>query len=71
VVKISPVPLLVVHGDRDPVVPVAQGRELYRNAKQPKTMFEVKAGGHGDALSRDGGAYRKRVLAWLKESLDG
>jgi hypothetical protein len=69
--KISPVPLLVVHGARDPVVPVAQGRELYRAAGEPKTLFEVKEAGHGDALARDGGAYRKRVLAWLAETLDG
>jgi fermentation-respiration switch protein FrsA (DUF1100 family) len=68
--KISPVPLLVVHGDRDEVVPVVQGRELYRNARHPKTLFEVKAGRHGDALSRDGGAYRKRVLGWLDKTLN-
>ena len=69
--KISPVPLLVVHGERDIVVPVAQGRELFRSAGQPKTIFEVAAAGHGDALSRDGGAYRKRMLAWLEEMLEG
>ncbi len=69
--KISPVPLLVVHGERDIVVPVAQGRELFRSAGQPKTIFEVKAAGHGDALSRDGGAYRKLMLSWLEETLDG
>jgi fermentation-respiration switch protein FrsA (DUF1100 family) len=69
--KLSPVPLLVVHGSRDPVVPVAQGRALFHAAAEPKTLFEVKDAGHGDALSRDGGAYRKRVLAWLEETLDG
>ena len=69
--KISPVPLLVVHGDRDIVVPLAQGRELFRTAREPKTLFEVRNGGHGDALSRDQGAYRKRVLAWLEETLGG
>lgn len=68
--KISPVPLLVVHGARDEVVPVEQGRELYRSARKPKTLFEVAGGRHGDALYRDNGAYRKRVLAWLAETLD-
>jgi len=67
--KISPVPLLVVHGGRDEVVPVSQGRELFRSARNPKTFFEVEAGRHGDALYRDGEAYRKRVLAWLAETL--
>jgi fermentation-respiration switch protein FrsA (DUF1100 family) len=63
--KLSPVPLLVVHGSRDEVVPVAQGRQLFASAREPKTLFEVKAGRHGDALSRDNGAFRRRMLEWL------
>jgi uncharacterized protein len=34
--KLSPVPLLVVHGTRDEVVPVSQGRQLYQSAQEPK-----------------------------------
>lgn len=67
--KLSPVPLLVVHGSRDEVVPVSQGRELYEKARQPKTLFEVKTGRHGDSLARDHGEFRKRMLAWLSERI--
>jgi len=63
--RISPVPLLVIHGTKDEIVPFSQGKELFERAKTPKTLFEVKNGRHGDALSRDGGAYRKRMLDWL------
>ncbi len=69
--KLSPVPLLVVHGTRDEIVPITQGKELYQAAHQPKTLFEVKEGHHGDSLARDQGAYRKLVLAWLEKTLDG
>jgi uncharacterized protein len=69
--KLSPVPLLVVHGARDEVVPVAQGRQLFQSAVEPKTMFEVEAGRHGDALSVNNGHYRKRMLVWLADKLDG
>lgn len=69
--KLSPVPLLVVHGTRDEIVPVSQGRQLYETAAQPKTLFEVKAGRHGDSLARDNGAFRKRMLAWLAREMDG
>ena len=69
--KLSPVPLLVVHGTRDEIVPVSQGRQLFENARQPKSLFEVKDGHHGDSLARDQGAYRKRVLVWLGERMDG
>jgi len=69
--KISPVPLLIVHGTRDELVPVAQGRLLFKIAGEPKTLFEVKDGHHGDSLVRDHGAYRKKLLAWLDEALKG
>ena len=63
--KICGTPLLIVHGQKDQVVPFAQGKQLFDLANEPKTLFEVKEGDHGDSLSRDEGAYRKKVLAWL------
>jgi fermentation-respiration switch protein FrsA (DUF1100 family) len=69
VMKVAPLPLLIVHGSNDEVVPVAHGRQLFGAAGMPKTFFEVKGGRHGDALVRDDGAYRKKVLAWLAEQL--
>ncbi|MGD7654626.1 MAG: alpha/beta hydrolase [Verrucomicrobiales bacterium] len=67
--KLSPIPLLIVHGTLDEIVPVSQGRLLYKAAGQPKTLFEVKAGRHGNALYRDHGAYRKRMLKWLSNAV--
>ncbi|MGJ8643046.1 MAG: alpha/beta hydrolase [Luteolibacter sp.] len=65
--KITETPLLVIHGDKDQVVPLVQAKELFELANEPKTFFEVKGGTHGDSLSRDGGAYRKHMLKWLEE----
>lgn len=67
--KLTPTPLLVVHGSRDEVVPFSQGLQLYETAAEPKTLFEVKSGRHGTALSDDDGAYRKKMIAWLDEIL--
>jgi fermentation-respiration switch protein FrsA (DUF1100 family) len=69
--KLTPVPLLVVHGTRDEVVPVSQGRQLFEAAGEPKTLFEVKTGRHGTALSDDGGTYRRKMIAWLDEVMEG
>jgi uncharacterized protein len=55
--RLAPVPLLVIHGTSDEIVPFSQGKELYERAAQPKTLFEVQHGQHG--------AYRKRMLAWM------
>ncbi len=65
ITKITRTPLLVIHGDLDQVVPFSQAEELFGLANEPKTLFEVEGGHHGDSLSKDGGAYRKRMLAWL------
>lgn len=67
--RLAPTPLLVIHGTKDQVVPFSQGNELFEKGAQPKTLFAVKDGQHGDALVRDHGAYRKRMLAWLDDQL--
>jgi len=69
IAKIAPLPLLIVHGTDDEVVPFAQGKQLFEAAQQPKTMFEVKGGRHGDSLLRNQGAYRQKLLRWLDERL--
>jgi fermentation-respiration switch protein FrsA (DUF1100 family) len=70
VAKLAPLPLLIVHGTNDEVVPFSQGKELFEAARQPKTMFVVKGGHHGDSLVRNDGAYRKKLLEWLAGKLD-
>lgn len=69
VAKLAPVPLLVIHGTADAVVPLAQGNELFAAAKEPKTLFTVKGGGHGNALILNGNEYRRKLLEWLDARL--
>lgn len=63
--KLAPVPLLIVHGTQDRMVPLGQGEKLFKKAKAPKTFFKIEAGSHTDALARNDGEYRKKMLAWL------
>jgi len=65
VVAKLPVPLLMIHGTADAVVPIAQGHQLYAAANEHKTFFEVVGGRHFDSLCRNNGEYRKKTLAWL------
>ena len=62
-----PVPLLIVHGTADEIVPIAQGRSLFAAAVPRKTFFEVKGGKHGDSLARNHGEYRKKMLDWMAQ----
>jgi uncharacterized protein len=55
-------PLLVIHGDRDSVVPFHHGQRLFAMANQPKTFVRMPGSEH-NTLTRDG-AY-KHVWTFL------
>jgi fermentation-respiration switch protein FrsA (DUF1100 family) len=50
------IPLLVLHGDRDQIVPFAQGRQVFDAAPEPKRFFAIPGAGHNDTylVGRDG-----------------
>jgi pimeloyl-ACP methyl ester carboxylesterase len=52
------VPLLVVHGKRDPIVPPAMGLELYARAPGRRALLLVDAAAHADAARVDADAYQ-------------
>ncbi|HEX8136622.1 MAG TPA: alpha/beta hydrolase [Pyrinomonadaceae bacterium] len=39
-------PILIAHGDPDPVIPVEQGRKLYAAANEPKKLLVYPGAGH-------------------------
>ena len=43
-------PILVAHGDRDEVVPVALGEALFAAAREPKRFFRVAGAQHNDVF---------------------
>ena len=59
-------PLLVLHGDRDDIVPVAQGKELCAAFAGPKEFVLATGCGHNDLpLERDG-PFGERIAAFLQ-----
>jgi fermentation-respiration switch protein FrsA (DUF1100 family) len=42
------VPLLIMHGARDPTIPVAFGERLFALAQEPKQFVRFSEGGHND-----------------------
>ena len=59
-------PLLVLHGDRDEVVPFAQGRRLYEAAPEPKRFFPIPGSGHNDTYMVGGDAYWRAVEEFVE-----
>ena len=60
-------PLLVVHGDRDEVVPASQGRALFEAAPGPKRIRVFTGLGHNDFFTLAGGELAQEVASWARE----
>jgi fermentation-respiration switch protein FrsA (DUF1100 family) len=67
VAGVSPIPLLIIHGDRDPIVPPPHGQRLYDLAREPKQIWVVPGAGHIQAFQSQ--IYRDRFVAYLTEIL--
>jgi fermentation-respiration switch protein FrsA (DUF1100 family) len=65
IAKISPTPLLVIHGQEDPVIPFSFGENIFKRAKEPKTFWKIEQGHHIDTMSRHQGAYREKLIQFL------
>lgn len=59
-------PLLILHGERDPVIPVAMGRELLAMANAPKRLATFPNAGHSD-IYIDGNPALEAVRKWIGE----
>jgi fermentation-respiration switch protein FrsA (DUF1100 family) len=44
--RVWPLPILVIHGDHDPVIPLSFGKEIFELAREPKEMLIIPGGGH-------------------------
>lgn len=67
--RISPRPLLLIHGERDRVVPLAEVEKLYRSAQNPKELWIIPDGGHGNLRAQLGDVYGPRVVRFLERTL--
>jgi fermentation-respiration switch protein FrsA (DUF1100 family) len=60
-------PLLIVHGDRDSIVPIELGRALFESAREPKTFWSVPGGDHNDLVEAAGPRYRERLREFYQK----
>lgn len=64
--RISPIPLLLIHGERDAVVPPQHAAQLFARAGEPKALWPIAGGRHINAMRRD--EVRARLLDYLAEA---
>lgn len=63
--KLSPTPLIVIHGDRDPTVDFTHGERIFELAKEPKEFWRIPGGLHTNFMWTDGGIYAHRFYETL------
>jgi fermentation-respiration switch protein FrsA (DUF1100 family) len=60
-------PLLVVHGDRDAIVPFSHGQALFAAAPERKRLHVVAGAGHNDLVETCGpAAYAGIIAGWAR-----
>jgi len=64
---VSPLPLLLIHGERDTIVPAHHSKLLYEAAVDPKDLWLLPAAGHIQSV-RDP-ALRRRLSEFLRNSV--
>lgn len=69
--EIAPVPLLLIHGDRDEVVPSTHSDRLYAKAGAPVLLWTVQGAGHTEAFGRFRATSALRLLKFLDYALSG
>ena len=63
VAALSPLPLLLIHGDKDAVIPPQHSRKLFDKAGEPKELWIVPGAGHTQSLGSE--TARKKLIEFL------
>ncbi len=56
-IKDVKVPVLILHGDKDELIPIEQGRKLYESANEPKEFYTIPGATHNDTYIVGGEEY--------------
>ncbi|MFD3746884.1 alpha/beta hydrolase [Nocardia sp. NPDC058633] len=58
------VPVLMMHGDRDELLPLRHAERLYAAAPDPKQLIVVPGAGHNDVIDTLGAEWAKIIADW-------
>ncbi|MCC6445243.1 MAG: alpha/beta fold hydrolase [Armatimonadetes bacterium] len=69
IARISPRPVLLLHGSADTVIPAEHSRALYRQTKEPKELVEIPGAGHIGSYGEATALYERKILAYFNKWL--
>jgi hypothetical protein len=62
-------PKLIIHGDRDDIIPMELGRQVFEAAKPPKEWYVIQGADHNNTYQAGGPPYFRRVAAFIQQAL--
>ena len=62
-------PILIVHGTRDDVVPIAMGQRLFDAAPEPKRFYRMEGAGHNDLVEAGGDGFVDCLKQFIAENV--
>lgn len=65
--KISPTPILFIHGKKDRVIPFHHSERMFEKAEHPKELWLIENAGHGNTYMVEDGRYQKLLLDYLNK----
>lgn len=68
IATIAPRPIYMMHGTNDPTIPVSHAAALYEKAHDPKFLWLVEGGVHGNLYDIAPDEYQARVLPFLSST---
>lgn len=69
-VKNSEIPILLIHGDQDEMIPVDMAYELYEAANCEKELLIVEGAGHAQAPDKDPDTYYSTIFSFLDSAMN-
>ena len=71
IAKVTPLPVLLIHGTKDAIVSHRHSERLYRAAGEPKRLILIQEGGHAEELFRKNSEqFLPPVQEWLSQTLN-
>lgn len=59
-------PVLVLHGDKDSMIPIEMGKAVFEAAHEPKEFYRVPGADHNDVYLAGGEDYFQRILHFIR-----
>ncbi|MDZ4855041.1 MAG: alpha/beta hydrolase, partial [Nitrospirota bacterium] len=59
----------IIHGDKDDIIPIELGRQVFEAAKPPKSFYVIEGADHNNTYQVGGAVYFRRWAEFVQAAL--